>query len=171
MKVVSMQAPRLVGDLMAIEAIVVRVDDPLSAAARLMNRHDVSGLPVVDAAGVLVGVISETDLLRARATDYLWANWAGLRVKQLMTTPALSIRRDEPLIVAARRMERHRVSRLVVVADEDEARPIGILAASDLVRAMVDLPGDEPQDDEPMTDPVAAPVVAAMDDPDDDRHP
>jgi len=168
---VSPHAPRLVGDLMAREAIMVCADDPLSAAARLMDRHGVSGLPVIDAAGALVGVISETDLLRARATEYLWANWSGLRVKHLMTTPALAIRRDESLIVAARKLERHRVSRLVVVADEDETHPIGILAASDLVRAMCDIPGGEPAIDEPPGERVVAPSLMVVDDPDDDRHP
>jgi len=93
--IVSMHAPRLVGDLMALEPIVVRADMPLTEAAILMDRHQVSGLPVVDGGGTLVGVISDTDLLRARATEYLWANWPGLRVKHLMTSPALTSRRDD----------------------------------------------------------------------------
>jgi predicted transcriptional regulator len=134
--VVSINAPRVVGDLMALEPVVVRADAPLGAAAALLDRHHISGLPVVDPSGTLVGVLSQTDLLRARATEYLWANWAGLRVKHLMTSPALTIHRDQPLAIAARKMERHHVHRLVVVADEDDRLPIGVLATSDLVRAM-----------------------------------
>ncbi|HEY3336787.1 MAG TPA: CBS domain-containing protein [Candidatus Limnocylindrales bacterium] len=136
MNVVSINAPRVVGDLMALEPVVVRADAPLGAAAALLDRHHISGLPVVDPSGTLVGVLSQTDLLRARATEYLWANWAGLRVKHLMTSPALTIHRDQPLAIAARKMERHHVHRLVVVADEDDRLPIGVLATSDLVRAM-----------------------------------
>ena len=136
MNVVSLNAPRFVGDLMAIEPVVVRADAPLAEAARLMDGCHVSGLPVVDGAGTLVGVISQTDLLRARATEYLWANWPGLRVKHLMTSPALTVHRDAALTLAARKMERHHVHRLVVVADEDETFPIGVLSTSDLVRAM-----------------------------------
>jgi CBS domain-containing protein len=127
---------------MADEPIVVAADAGLAEAARLLERHLVSGLPVLDPAGALVGVISESDLLRARATDYLWASWPTLRVRHLMTTPALTIRRDEPLSVAARRMERHHVSRLVVVADDDDTRVVGIIAISDLLRAMAELPAD-----------------------------
>jgi predicted transcriptional regulator len=134
--VVPIKAPRVVGDLMALEPVVVRGDAPLAVAATLLERHHISGLPVVDAAGSLVGVLSQTDLLRARATEYLWANWSGLRVKHLMTSPALTVHRDQPLAIAARKMERHHVHRLVVVADEDERLPIGVLATSDLVRAM-----------------------------------
>ena len=145
MNQVPMHAPRLVGDLMALEPVVVRSDLHLTVAAQLMERHGFGGLPVVDDAGTLVGVISEMDLLRARATEHLWANWSGLRVKHLMTSPALTIRRDQPITIAARKMERHHVSRLVVVAEDDETLPIGVLAASDLVRAMAELGPDEPE--------------------------
>jgi CBS domain-containing protein len=141
--IVPPDAPRLVGDLMTAEPIVVPADALLSEAARLLDQHRISGLPVVDAGGILVGVLSQTDLLRARATDYLWANWAGLRVKHLMTSPVVTIGRDQPVATAARKMERHHVHRLVVVADDDETRPIGVLSASDLVHAMSDEPGDE----------------------------
>lgn len=136
MNFVSSSAPRLVGDLMALEPVVVHADSLLAEAARLMDTHHVAGLPVVDASATLVGVISQTDLLRARATEYLWANWSDLRVKHLMTSPALTIHRDAPLTLAARRMERHHVHRLVVVADEDETLPIGVISNSDLVHAM-----------------------------------
>jgi len=154
--VVSMHAPRLVGDLMALEPVVVHADAHLTLAAKLMERHGFGGLPVVDGAGTLVGVISEMDLLRARATEHLWANWSGLRVKHLMTSPALTVRRDQPITIAARKMERHHVSRLVVVAEDDETLPIGVLAASDLVRAMADqLPDEPPMPPEPPTPPTA----------------
>ncbi len=135
MNVVPTNAPRLVGDLMSAEPVVVPVDASLAEAARLMDAGGFSGLPVVDGLGALVGVISETDLLRARATAYLWASWASLKVRHLMTSPALTIHRDQPLAAAARKMERHHVSRLVVVGDGETA-PIGILATSDLIRAM-----------------------------------
>jgi CBS domain-containing protein len=150
--IVPPHAPRLVGDLMTREPIVVDEDAPLAEAARLMDRHAISGLPVVDEAHRLAGVISETDLLRARATEHLWATWHSLRVRHLMTSPALTVLRDQPLTVAARRMERHRVSRLVVVEADDERTVIGVLAAADLVRAIADLAEDElpaePVDDE-----------------------
>lgn len=151
MNAVPPNVPRLVGDLMAIEPVVIRADAPLAEAATLMDAHHIHGLPVVDPAGTLVGVISQTDLLRARATEYLWANWEGLRVKHLMTSPALTVHRDSPLALAARKMERHHVHRLVVVADQDETLPIGVLSNSDLVHAMSATgerpaaPGDAPE--------------------------
>jgi CBS domain-containing protein len=127
-----------VADVMALEPVVVRSDAPLGDAVKLLERHHVHGLPVVDGAGSLVGVLSQTDLLRARATEFLWANWEGLAVRHLMSSPALTIHRSAPLADAARKMERQHVHRLVVVADEDESLPIGVLSTTDVIRAMAE---------------------------------
>jgi CBS domain-containing protein len=127
-----------VGERMALQPVVVRADASLSEAARLLDSHHISGLPVVDPSGSLVGVVSQTDLARARATEYLWANWPGLAVRHLMTTPAVTVHRSMPLAQAAKKMERHHIHRLVVVADDDETLPIGILSMTDLVHAIAE---------------------------------
>lgn len=125
-----------VADLMASHPILVQADASLSAAAALMDHHHVHGLPVVDADGALVGVLSQTDLNRARSTEYLWANWPGLAVRHLMTSPAVTVHRSTPLLVAARTMEEHQIHRLVVVEDGDELSPIGVLSMTDLIHAL-----------------------------------
>ncbi len=125
-----------VADIMVLDLVVVRADATLDQAAELMDRHHISGLPVVDAAGGLVGVVSQTDLVRARSTEYLWANWPGLSVRHLMTSPPVTVRRSTPLPIAAARMERHHIHRLVVVADDDDTLPLGILSTTDLVHDM-----------------------------------
>jgi CBS domain-containing protein len=128
----------IVGDRMAIEPIVVRADASLTEAASIMDHRHVHGLPVVDGSGSLVGVLSQTDLARARGTEYLWANWPGLAVRHLMTSPAITVHRSTPLAIAARKMERHRIHRLVVVDDLDETIPIGVLSMTDLVHAIAE---------------------------------
>jgi len=128
----------LVADYMAVEPIVIRADATLTEAAELMNLHHVHGVPVVDHAGSLVGVLSQTDLNRARSTEYLWANWPGLAVRHLMTAPAITVHRSTPLVIAARKMERHHIHRLVVVDDGDETMPIGVLSMTDLIHALAD---------------------------------
>jgi CBS domain-containing protein len=125
--------PATVADVMALDLVVVRANAPIEQAAELMDRHHISGLPVVDTAGTLVGVVSQTDLVRARSTEYLWANWPGLAVRHLMTSPPVTVHRSTPLAIAAARMERHHIHRLVVVADDDDTLPIGILSTTDLV--------------------------------------
>ena len=131
--------PRTVGELMHGDPIVVRADAPLSEAARLLDQHRIHGLPVVDGDGALVGVVSQTDLVRARATDHLWSSWPGLSVRHLMTSPALTCRVDTPVQEAIGLMELNRVHRLVVV-DEQGRRPVGIFSTTDVVHHLVGAP-------------------------------
>jgi CBS domain-containing protein len=126
----------IVRELMSSNPVVVSADAPLAEAARLLEQHRVHGLPVVDALGGLVGVVSQTDMLRARATDDLWARWPGLRVRHLMTSPALTIPAEAGIADAAVRMERERVHRLIVVGPDGQT-PIGVISTTDLVHAMV----------------------------------
>jgi CBS domain-containing protein len=133
---VATAAPAItVNDLMTPDPILVRSDAPLAKAANLLDQHRIHGLPVVDESGALVGVVSQTDMLRARTTEHLWTAWRGLQVRHLMSTPALTISAEASLTDAATRMEMYEIHRLVVVA-EDGTSPIGIVSISDLVRAM-----------------------------------
>ena len=132
----SHTTPATVGDLMAVEPVVIQANASLDEAAGLLDLHGISGVQVVDRSGSLVGVLSQTDLLRARSTEYLWANWPGLAVRHLMSSPAIIVTRSTPLPLAARTMERRHIHRLVVVADDDETLPIGILSITDLVHAI-----------------------------------
>jgi CBS domain-containing protein len=126
---------------MTPDPIVVMESAPIEDCVRLLEEHEISGMPVVDAEGLLVGVISESDVVRARATEHLWSRWPGLRVRHLMHAPVLTADRDMALGEAAVLMERAHVHRLVVV-DESQARPIGVVSTSDLVRALARRPTD-----------------------------
>lgn len=127
-----------VSDHMASNPILIRADASLTEAAALMDQHHVHGLPVVDHMGALVGVLSQTDLNRARSTEYLWVNWPGIAVRHLMTSPAITIHRSTPMIVAARKMEQHQIHRLVVVEDGDESSPVGVLSMTDLIHVLAE---------------------------------
>ena len=135
------QAPPTVAQLMTPEPIVIRDVDSLQHAARVLEENEVSGVPVVDDGGALVGVLSETDLVRARATEHLWSRWPGLNVRHLMHTPVLTADRSMSITEAAALMEKAHVHRLVVV-DDDQQTPIGVISTSDLVRAMIGEPHD-----------------------------
>jgi CBS domain-containing protein len=126
-----------VGALMSTDPIVVPADAPLTQAAELLERHHIHGLPVVDAFGGVVGVVSQTDMLRARTTDDLWARWPGLKVRHLMSSPALTISADAEVAEAANRMELERVHRLVVVGPDGRS-PVGVLSTTDLVHGMLE---------------------------------
>lgn len=133
----TFQEPETVGELMTDDPVVAMAGMSLVDAAQLMDFYRVSGLPVIDWNGCLVGVISQTDLLHARATRALWRVWPGLAVDRLMTSPAVTVRSDCSVEAAAELMERLRIHRLVVIDAEGEL-PIGVLSTSDLVRSMAE---------------------------------
>ena len=102
-----------------------------------MDFYQVSGLPVIDQEGSLVGVISQTDLLHARTTESLWHAWPGLSVRHLMTSPAVTVTAQTTVDEAAELMEGLRIHRLVVTG-QDGLTPIGVLSITDLVRTMAE---------------------------------
>jgi CBS domain-containing protein len=126
----------MVRDAMTKGTINVSENWPLSDAARLLDTYHVSGVPVIDRVGHLVGVLSQTDILRARVIDHLWKALPGLAVRHLMTAPAFTAREDTPIDEAVMLMEERQIHRLVVVA-EDGYTPIGMLSTSDVVHELV----------------------------------
>ncbi len=117
-------------DVMTTPAITVREDTLLHDVAAVLAAQRVSGLPVVDPDGALVGVISEADIIRKEAGQPSEARTAG----EAMTAPALTIEPWRPVTEAARAMLREQVNRLPVVSDGEL---VGIVARADLVRAFV----------------------------------
>jgi len=127
-----------VGELMTPDPVVVLADAPLAVAVELFDLYRVHGLPVVDELGVLVGVLSETDLVRARTTEHMWEGWPGLKVRHLMTSPAITAIASTPLDDAVRTMEERHIHRLVVVEADEEESPIGVISMTDVVHAMAE---------------------------------
>jgi CBS domain-containing protein len=126
-----------VGDVMSFNPVVIGADEPATEAERLIKTYRVSGLPVVED-GLPIGVVSQTDLGVARSSDLISANWARLRVRHLMTTPAVSVHIGTSIEHAARLMITRHIHRLVVVDDEDRA--VGVVSSLDLLRTLVEDP-------------------------------
>jgi CBS-domain-containing membrane protein len=123
-----------VADVMTLDPIVVRSDQPVEAAQRLLATYRVSGLPVVEANGSLVGVISRTDLTESvspTVSALVRGLPSGLRVGEVMTSPAVTVPMTATLAEAARVMRDEHIHR--VVALDDAGHPIGVLTASDYV--------------------------------------
>ena len=129
-----------VGDLMSVDPVVVRADATLDDAEQLMKTYRVTGLPVVDEEGRLVGVLSQTDLVWGpglHVSALLRAKPSGIRVGELMSSPALTCSMSTSITDAARTMIDNRVHRLVAI--DDRGRPIGVLSATDYVGLVADL--------------------------------
>lgn len=136
-----------VEQLMTRDVRTVSPDTSLKDVAGILSSHGISGLPVVDADGRVLGVVSEADILRkeqglgGRRSGVLgWlldrgepdprleARTAG----EAMTSPALSIEPGRPVSEAAKLMVEKEINRLPVVS---EGRLVGIVTRADLVRA------------------------------------
>jgi CBS domain-containing protein len=123
-----------VADLMTIDPINVDFDAKIEDAEDLMRRHRVTGLPVVDEAGRLLGVISQTDILYLdvpAVQALIRHRERGIRVGEVMSAPALTIDVNASVQDAALRMSDQDVHRLVAV--DDRGRPIGVISAMDFV--------------------------------------
>jgi CBS domain-containing protein len=137
-----------ISELMQREVVTVTPSATLKEAATLLTQHRISGLPVVEADGRLVGVVSEADILRKE--DGLPLELSGFfgrlledaygdqerydarTVEQAMTPTPITISPSADVVEAARLMTTHHVNRLPVV---DRDRLVGIVSRADLVRA------------------------------------
>ncbi|MET8978006.1 CBS domain-containing protein [Streptomyces sp. NPDC004539] len=140
--------PHVVGDVMTYTVVSVGRDASFKEIVRLMGEWRVSALPVVEGEDRVVGVVSEADLLckeefrdgdpdrytqLRRLRDIEKAG--GLLARDLMTSPALSVRADTTLAQAARTMARARVKRLPVV--DALGRLEGIVSRADLLKVFL----------------------------------
>ena len=129
----------IVADLMTLDPVVIGVDAALKDAERLMRERHFSGLPVVDQHGALVGVISQTDILEDGGVPMailLRRQPSGLRVGELMSSPAVTVAMTAPLVEAARIMRDNRIHRVVAV--DESGGPVGVVSASDFVSLYAD---------------------------------
>jgi CBS domain-containing protein/RNA polymerase-binding transcription factor DksA len=130
--------PTTVKEWMSTDPVAIEPDAPAQEALELMLEHGIRHLPVVDARGRVVGVISIDDLraalpLSAAARTVGMEIGAG-RVGELMTFAPHCVRAETPLGEAADRMAELRIGCLPVV--ESEGGLVGILSETDALRAL-----------------------------------
>ncbi len=155
-----------VSELMSRGVVSVAPTARVSDAAQLMLDHRISGLPVLDAEGKLVGIVTEGDFLRRAETGSLrrrprWIEFClgpgrladeyvhthGRKIEEVMTRDVVSIGENASLDEVAALMEKHRVKRLPVLRG---SQLVGIVSRANLVRALLlltrspasPLPGD-----------------------------
>jgi CBS domain-containing protein len=130
-----------VRDVMVAPVHTVRENSPLAQAAQAIDAFKISALPVVDVHGVMVGVISRTDLLRAGrvhvegGTRKHTLSLPGARVQEFMHAMVEVVGPGVDLREAARRMVRQRLHRLYVAQD---GYLRGVLSTRELIGAVAD---------------------------------
>jgi CBS domain-containing protein len=128
-----------VGNLMTLDPVVIDPDATAAEAESMLKTYRVSGLPVVRT-GEAIGVISQSDLVVARSSGMIAANWPRLRVRHLMSSPAVTVHVDASVRQAAHEMLARHIHRLVVIADD--GAPIGVVTPLDLLRSILEDPED-----------------------------
>jgi CBS domain-containing protein len=142
-------------DVMTTDVLTVDQDASVLEAVRLMLQRKVSGLPVIDASGTLVGMVTEGDFLRRSelgtqrrhprwieflmgagrlADEYVHAS--GRKVREVMTPDVHTVMEDAPLNAVVDTMERRHIKRVPVLRGNKLA---GIITRSNLLRAMAGL--------------------------------
>jgi predicted transcriptional regulator len=117
-------------DIMIKDVISVSESAPLKEVARMFVERKITGAPVVNDDGELVGVISETDIIRK--TNNIGA-WSPSTAGQIMTRPAVAVAPDDTLQRVCEMMYNRRIHR-VVVAEGKQIK--GILTSMDILRAI-----------------------------------
>lgn len=146
--------------IMTPEVVTISPDATIVEAASKMLQHHVSALPVVDAAGKLIGIISEGDFIRRAeigtqrrrgrwlqflvgsnriASDFVHEH--GRKVGEIMTPNPLTVTEDAPLEQVVQIMESRNIKRLPVMRGD---RLVGIVSRSDFVAYVSDLAGNVP---------------------------
>ena len=148
--------PRRVFELMNPDVVTLRPDHTLADAQEILASKSVSGAPVVDASGRVLGVVSQNDLVRkaahpdtvAQAGQFFSsvAEYADLAatpvapstqlVSEVMTPRVYSVNRDTGVAVAANIMRERRIHRLLVT---DKGVLVGVLSSLDLLRVVEEL--------------------------------
>ncbi|WPB84322.1 CBS domain-containing protein [Sediminicoccus rosea] len=140
-------------DLMTTNPVVIAPDTPVAAIAELLAARGISAVPVVDAEGVPLGVVTEGDLIRRLADrppgPLSWflqhfgdstplierfAKAHGKTAQDVMTKELLTVSETESVERVAQLMEQHHIRRVLVVKGN---HLVGIISRADLLRALL----------------------------------
>lgn len=135
----------LVGERMTRNPVTILDTASIDDGLHLMRERKVRRLPVLDASGKMVGIVSDKDLLHAAPSPatslsvyelhYLLAK---LTIKQVMSSPVISVSADTPLEEAARVMADNKIGGLPVVEGD---KLLGIVTETDVFKILVELLG------------------------------
>jgi CBS domain-containing protein len=141
-----------VWEIMTRSPFSVRPENSILQAGELMLQHDISGLPVVDSDGHVVGVVTERDFMRcAAACGDVRPRWLEVfigrtqlndgaaqrresRIADVMTRDPVTATEEMPIEDVVRLMDTHRIKRVPIVRN---GRLVGIISRIDLMRALL----------------------------------
>jgi CBS domain-containing protein len=124
-------------DYMARNLVVLSPEMDVLHAISIFVEKQISGAPVLDRFGTLVGMLSEKDCMRIALAAGYYGEWGG-RVQEYMTSPVTTIDADMPIVEVAQLFAEREFRRYPVMED---ARLVGQISRSDVLRALQELAG------------------------------
>jgi len=122
------------GDIMSRDMVCIGQQEALEQAWRLLGRHRLQALPVLDAKGALAGVISLRDVITHQGGREAGIQWRDLRVAECMTTEVVTVTESTPLSSLIRPLSDGGLHQIPVL--DDARRVVGTVTQSDLVAAL-----------------------------------
>ena len=123
-------------DVMSETVLTIRDDLKLHQVAEMLAENEISGAPVLDDEGSLLGVVSLRDVARSLDDPADNGGKPELSVRQIMTPIADTVAEDVPVAEIARTMVANKYHRMVVTRQE---KPVGIVSSMDLLRLIAEL--------------------------------
>lgn len=145
-------------EIMTRSVVAIPAEATLREAAETLALRRISGAPVLDEAGIVVGIITESDLMNEAkkrsaiphsapfglfiapeaALQRIYHDGASLLVREIMTKDVLTVTGDTSLRIVADTMTKKRINRVPVV--DSDRKLVGIITREDVLRALFDLP-------------------------------
>jgi CBS domain-containing protein len=149
---INVERDLIVGDVMTSDPIAITPDKTIKEAVNLIFKYKISGLPVVDSSGKLLGEVSESDLLRFALPQYeeflaqktnqpnvdsldeILKKSRTITVGEVSIANPLTVSVDLPLTEAASLLLKNKIERLMVIS---EGKLIGVITKTDIVSKII----------------------------------
>ena len=115
-------------DIMTRKVCTISPEASVQEAAQLLYRERISGLPVVNADGRIIGIVTEADIISKASRE-------GLRVADIMSHEIIAVTEDTPINEIALLLTERKIKRVPVISED---KLVGIVSRADIVHAVAE---------------------------------
>ena len=116
----------IASDIMTRKVCTIHPEASVQEAAQLLSSERISGAPVVNAAGMIIGIVTEADIISKVDRE-------GLCVADIMSHEIIAVKEETPISEIAELLARRRIKRVPVLCN---GKPVGIVSRADIVDAV-----------------------------------
>ena len=116
----------LASEIMTCKVFTIQPEANVQEVAHLLSREHISGAPVVNAQGMIIGIVTEADIIGKVDRE-------GLCVADIMSQQIIAVTEETPVTEIATLLAKHKIKRVPVVRD---SKLVGIVSRADIVYAV-----------------------------------